>query len=47
METALGGIGGGEIEERSAGGAEFVEGEGEGVADEGPVGASGEHEGRG
>ena len=43
VEAALGGIGGGEIEERSAGGAEFVEGDGEAIAGERPVGAVGEH----
>lgn len=43
VEAALGGIGGGEIEERDVRGAEFVEGEGEGVAVEEPVGAVGEH----
>ena len=43
VEAALSGIRGGEIEKGSAGGAEFVESDGEGVADEGPVGASGEH----
>lgn len=45
VEAALRGIRGGEIEEGSVGGAEFVEGDGEGVAGERPVGASGEHEG--
>ena len=39
VEAALSGIGGGEIEEGSAGGAEFVESDGEGVADKRPVGA--------
>jgi hypothetical protein len=43
VEVALSGIGSGEIEEGSAGGAEFVEGDGEGVAGERPVGAVGEH----
>lgn len=45
VEAALSGIGGGEIEEGRAGGAKFVEGDGEGVAGERPVGACGEHEG--
>ena len=43
MEAALGGIGGGEIEELSADGAEFVESDGEAVAGERPVGAVGKH----
>ena len=43
VEAALGGIGGGEIEERYTGSAEFVEGDGEAIAGERPVGAVGEH----
>jgi len=43
VEAALGGIGGGEVEERNAGGAEFVESDGEAVAGERPVCAGGEH----
>ncbi len=43
VEPAMSGIRGGEIEEGNSGGAEFVESEGEGVAGEGPEGASGEH----
>jgi len=43
-EATLGGIGSGEIEERDAGGSEFVEGEGEAIASERPVCAVGEHE---
>lgn len=42
-EAALSGIRGGEVEEGSPGSAEFIEGDGEGVAREGPVGAVGEH----
>ena len=45
VEAALRGIRGGEIEEGSAGGAELFEGDREGIVGEGPVGASGEHEG--
>ena len=43
IETALGGIGGGEIKEGDAGGAEFVESDSEAIAGERPVGAGGEH----
>ena len=43
VEIAMGGIGGGEIEEWDVVGAEFVESESEGVAGEGPVGAVREH----
>jgi len=41
----LSGIGGGEIEKGDVGIAEFVEGDGEGVAGERPVGAGREHGG--
>lgn len=44
-EAALGGIGGGEVEERNAGGAEFIEGDSEAIAGERPVGAGGEQVG--
>ncbi len=47
VEVALGGIARGEIEERSACGAEFVKGNGERVGGEGPVGAVREHRGSG
>ena len=43
LEAALGGIGNGEVEDGNAGGAKLVEGDGEGVAGERPVGAGGEH----
>lgn len=43
VEAALGGIGCGEIEERSAVGAELVKGEGEAITGERPVCAVGEH----
>jgi len=47
VEVALGGIAPGEIEEGSACSAEFVEGNGERVGGEGPVGAVREHGGSG
>jgi hypothetical protein len=43
VEAALGGIGGGEIEEWDVGGAKFVQGKSERIASEEPVGAGGEH----
>jgi len=43
VEAALGGVGDGEIEERSTGGAEFVKRNGEAIAGERPIGAVGEH----
>lgn len=43
LKAALGGIGSGEVEDGDAGGAEFVEGDGEAIARERPIGAGGEH----